>query len=158
MKIEDVRVGMRVIGPRGTCTVSSIYPTTGPHRPDLVRVQYDIDHVYGAEWDVPVENVSIAIPSGAYSALRAILDEALTRASEGKGKDRHANGKPFDEQPIVGLNLSLGSQDGPLFQIMKKCQEASRFYASGERERAENELLDCIVYAAGAVITGRRRE
>lgn len=147
MQIDDVRVGMRVSGPFGDGTVVGL---------DDGIVWY-IAHADGIKyWCTPPE--ILVAGSGAYSSLRSILDEALTRASEGKGKDRHANGKPFDEQPIVSLNLSLWSQDGPLFQIQKKCAEASRFYASGERERAENELLDCIVYAAGAIITGRRRE
>lgn len=145
MKIEDVRVGMQVKTKHGIGVIKRTLVPEG-----LVEVG-----VNGFLYGLCAENISICDD---YATLRTILDEALTRASEGKGKDRHANGKPFDEQPIVTLNLSLGSQDGPLFQIMKKCQEASKFYASGERERAENELLDCIVYAAGAVITGRKRQ
>lgn len=150
MKIEDVRMGMRVKSAYGEGTVESPYmgkyfwvksEEKGDCRTFIFR---------------PDEFSEISVDD--YTHLRTILDEAITRASEGKGKDRHANGKPFDEQPIIGLNLSLGSQDGCLFQIQKKCAEASRFYASGEQERAENELLDCIVYAAGAVITGRKRK
>jgi len=146
MKIEDVRVGMDVNGPFGKGVVVGVRDGT---------VWY-IAHMDGVKYGC-MPSVVMAERHDAYASLRTILDEALSRASEGKGKDRHANGNPFDEQPIVALNLTLSSQDGPLFQIMKKCQEASKFYASGERERAENELLDCIVYAAGAVITGRKR-
>lgn len=146
MKIEDVKVGMRVRMDGASGIVDRIQDNCG------ITVAVVLDG--GHEDHIPLN----FLYEDRYYHLRTILDEALTRASEGKGKDRHANGKPFGEQPIVALNLSLGSQDGPLFQIQKKCAEASRFYASGERERAENELLDCIVYAAGAVITGRRRE
>lgn len=144
MKIEDVLPGMEVKTPSGIGTVEYVAQGT-----PVVRLLLGWK-CFSASSIEPVSNP--------YDTLSSIFNEALHRASEGKGKDRHANGKPFDEQPIVALNLTLSSQDGPLFQIQKKCAEASRFYASGERERAENELLDCIVYAAGAVITGRRRE
>jgi len=144
MKIEDVKVGMLVKTDYGEGTVTG-----------LTGYGFAIVKVGKAQYAMGPSALTEAIPG--YTTLSAILAEALTRASEGKGKDRHANGKPFDEQPIVTLNLTLGSQDGPLFQIQKKCAEASRFYAAGERERAENELLDCIVYAVGAVITGRKR-
>lgn len=96
-------------------------------------------------------------PSGAddpaYSVLRGILDEAYQQAASGKGKERHANGKPWNEQPIakigrmVGIGFNLG-------QVMKKAQEASRM----DDDAACRELLGAIVYAASAIMLIRERE
>lgn len=83
-----------------------------------------------------------------YEPLHDILLEALNQASHGKGKERHANGKPFLRQPI----MEIGRMVGPgynLGQAMKKCQEASRL---PETERKVAELLGAINYIASAVI------
>lgn len=89
----------------------------------------------------------------AYSVLRSILDEAYQQAASGKGKERHANGKPWSDQPIakigrmVGIGFNLG-------QVMKKAQEASRM----DDDAACRELLGAIVYAASAIMLIRERE
>lgn len=82
-----------------------------------------------------------------YSILFTVLWEASDRASHGKGKDRHANNKPFDQQPIVMEGENFGI-NGNLQQIRKKCLECLRL----DYTRARNELLDVIVYAAASVI------
>ena len=38
-----------------------------------------------------------------YDILRSILNEAYDQAATGKGRERHANGKPWDEQPIAEI-------------------------------------------------------
>ncbi len=38
-----------------------------------------------------------------YDCLRHVLALALQQANAGKGKERHANGKPFDRQPIMEI-------------------------------------------------------
>lgn len=82
-----------------------------------------------------------------YTTLRDILNEAYDQAATGKGKERHANDRPWSAQPIaeigrmVGVGFNLG-------QAMKKMQEASRM----EGETAVRELLGAIVYAASAVM------
>lgn len=82
-----------------------------------------------------------------YTTLRDILDEAYDQAATGKGKERHANDRPWSAQPIaeigrmVGVGFNLG-------QAMKKLQEASRM----EGETAVRELLGAIVYAASAIM------
>jgi hypothetical protein len=90
-----------------------------------------------------------------YEPLAAVLAEALEQAQSGKGKERHANDKPFARQPI----LEIGRMVGPGYQIgqaVKKGQEAMRLPTT---ERQVAELLGAINYLAAAVIllrdTGR---
>jgi len=84
-----------------------------------------------------------------YATLTHALDAALAQAASGKGKERHANGKPFDKQPI----MEIGRMVGPGYQIgqaMKKGQEAMGMVSRGERDRAQAELLGAINYMAAA--------
>jgi|LakMenE01Jun11ns_1017448.scaffolds.fasta_scaffold9780845_2 hypothetical protein len=79
--------------------------------------------------------------------LQGVLDLALDQALQGKGAERHGNGKPFDQQPM----LEIGRMVGPGFclgQAMKKAQEASRM----EPEAAKREILGAINYLAGAYL------
>lgn len=89
-------------------------------------------------------------PAG-YEALQAVLDAAMDQAANGKGRERHASGEPFDAQPMatIGRLVGLGF---PLGQACKKAQEAARMAAAGEPARARAELLGAINYLAGAVI------
>lgn len=88
-----------------------------------------------------------------YAILSDILGEAYGQAATGKGKERHANGRPWSAQPIaeigrmVGVGFNLG-------QAMKKLQEASRM----EGETAARELLGAIVYAASAIMLIREKD
>ena len=86
----------------------------------------------------------------AYASLRAILDEAYDQAATGKGRDRHAQGQPFERQPICEIARLVGPAF-PIGQALKKGQEAMRL-PSG---RAEAELLGAINYLAAAVIVMR---
>lgn len=82
-----------------------------------------------------------------YDALAGVLRQAFAQAASGKGRDRHAQGQPFEDQPmqqlirLYGLGFALG-------QAGKKAQEAQRL----PRDRAVHELLGAINYLAGAVI------
>ena len=84
-----------------------------------------------------------------YAALAAALHAAFAQASAGKGRERHANGKPFDTQPImeIGRMVGPGYQTG---QAMKKAQEAMGMLARNEHDRARAELLGAINYLAAA--------
>lgn len=84
----------------------------------------------------------------AYDTLAVVLIDAYKQASEGKGKDRHATNNPFDKQPILEISRMVGV-GGPLFQAMKKCQEATRL-PTVDRQVAE--LLGAINYIAAAII------
>lgn len=84
-----------------------------------------------------------------YMTLAVALTAAYNQAAEGKGKDRHANGKPFDKQPI----MEIARMVGPGYQIgqaMKKGQEAMGMISRGEHDRARAELLGAVNYMAAA--------
>lgn len=87
-----------------------------------------------------------------YDSLRAIYAMALEQAQGGKGKERHANGLPFDQQPIC----QGGRRFGPgclIYQAWKKAHETPALLKMGNgKERAIRELLGVINYAAAAVI------
>ena len=101
-----------------------------------------------AKWEVSVEQLEFIDDVKAddgYDCLRHVLALALEQANAGKGKERHANGKPFDRQPIMEIGRMVGS-GYPLGQAMKKAQESSRL----PPERAKAELLGAINYLAAA--------
>lgn len=82
-----------------------------------------------------------------YSALHEAFDEAVARASKGKGAERHASGEPFEQQPIVTECIALGPAS-LVYQIRKKARECLRM----DRASRRRELLDVMVYAAAAWI------
>lgn len=85
--------------------------------------------------------------SSDYDPLGRVLLLAYEQAASGKGKERHANSKPFNRQPIMEIArmVGIGYQLG---QAMKKAQEASRL----PNERARAELLGAINYLAAAYL------
>jgi hypothetical protein len=92
-----------------------------------------------------------------YTPLRAVLDAAYNQSAHGKGKVRHANAKPFTQQPImeIGRMVGVGYQLG---QAMKKAQEAGGMAQRGELEAARAELLGAIVYLSAAhVLIGEQQ-
>lgn len=82
-----------------------------------------------------------------YEQLAAVLEAAYDQAAKGKGAERHANSKPFHEQPMQDL-IALYGPGFALGQAAKKMQEAQRMNC----DAAERELLGAINYIAGAVI------
>lgn len=97
-----------------------------------------------------------ATASTEYAPLAAILQEAYDQAATGKGKERHARGLPFIDQPI----LEIGRMCGPGFntgQSIKKQQEAMGMLARGHHASAIRELLGAINYAAAAVMLIREQ-
>lgn len=91
-----------------------------------------------------------------YAPLLAILEEAYTQASAGKGRVRHARGRPFDRQPILEIGRMVGSGFA-IGQAMKKAQEARGMEQRGEADAAVRELLGAINYLAAAVIVVREQ-
>lgn len=92
----------------------------------------------------------------AYSALAGVLQAAHDHAANGKGKQRHDNGKSFLEQPSMEIARLVGL-GYPVGQAMKKCREATGMAQRGEYKAAEAELLGAINYAAMAVIALREK-
>lgn len=86
-----------------------------------------------------------------YDSLRDVLTRAYTQAASGKGHERHAVGKPFDQQPMQEL-ISLYGVGFALGQAAKKAQESQRLPACHDVA----ELLGAINYLAGAVIALER--
>lgn len=86
-----------------------------------------------------------------YESLRLVLQRAYNQAAHTKGAERHANSKPFHEQPMQtiaakrGIGFLLGQAD-------KKTEEAQGMLARGETSKAIHELLGAINYIAGAII------
>ena len=93
-----------------------------------------------------ITNRTIEIPEG-YEALAYVLDKALNQAAHGKGKERHATGEPFDQQPICAITRRVGF-GYPLGQAEKKIEESQRL----DTDAAVFELLGAINYLAAAVI------
>lgn len=83
-----------------------------------------------------------------YESLAAVLQRAFDQAAIGKGAARHADARPFHEQPMQTISELLGDHTGLLYQAMKKVQESKRM----KKEPAINELLGAINYLAGAII------
>lgn len=87
-----------------------------------------------------------------YASLHVVLMRAYDQAASGKGKDRHANADPFEDQVMCYLASQIGIA-GPAFQVCKKTIEACRLpYPANV-----NELLGAINYAAGCVIEIERK-
>lgn len=83
-----------------------------------------------------------------YEQLASVLQRAYDQAARGKGKERHANNKPFHKQPMQDL-ISLHGVGFATGQASKKSGEALGLPAL---ERQVAELLGAIVYLSGAVI------
>lgn len=107
----------------------------------------DIGHTV-ATADIPRPATKPRQVAAGYERLAAVLDEALGHASHGKGKERHADAGPFEEQPTVTIGRWLESNHFALGQAIKKARESARL----EPARARHELLGAICYLAAAVI------
>jgi hypothetical protein len=89
----------------------------------------------------------VTLDAAGYDSLAVVLKRAFDQASAGKGRERHANALPFDQQPMqtiagqYGVGFLLG-------QAAKKAQESQSLPAG----RDVAELLGAINYLAGAVI------
>lgn len=80
--------------------------------------------------------------------LRTFLG-ALEQAAYGKGRERHANDRPFTEQPILTMARMLDSDAGLAQQVIKKTIEARSLPSKTARI---NELRGTLVYAAAMIL------
>lgn len=117
-------------------------PIAARHWPWVAMTEFRLpaDHWYYKQQPIELNDYND------YQALRDVLDEAYEQAANGKGKDRHADGKAWLNQPIfeIGRMVGVGFNTG---QAIKKLQESSRM----EPDAAIRELLGAIVYAASAI-------
>lgn len=88
-----------------------------------------------------------ATETAGYEALVRVLERAVLRSSQGKGKERHANGKPYTEQPIMQIGRIVG-EGFAVGQALKKIEESMKMVD----ERAVNERLDAICYLAASIL------
>ncbi|MEN9315464.1 MAG: hypothetical protein RIS35_1857 [Pseudomonadota bacterium] len=116
-------------------------PTDQPHDPPLMWPE-----VEPLTWQTGI------VPLPGYESLFDVLARALEQAQAGKGAQRHAQGQPFDAQPMQSL-IQLYGTGFALGQAAKKAQEAMRLPTT---ERQVAELLGAINYLAGAVIAIER--
>ncbi|MDY8108281.1 hypothetical protein U0C82_03840 [Fulvimarina sp. 2208YS6-2-32] len=86
-----------------------------------------------------------------YEDLCRTLSAAYDQATKGKGSERHADGKPFTDQPIMTITRRRGV-GFPLGQIEKKSDEADGMIRRGEYGAAIRELHGVMVYAAALAI------
>lgn len=86
-----------------------------------------------------------------YRPLQDALNQAYEQSAAGKGKERHANTKPFTQQPIMKITREVGT-GFPLGQAAKKIQESAGMLNRKQRGAAKQEILGAIVYLAAAVI------
>jgi hypothetical protein len=74
--------------------------------------------------------------------------QALSQAQDGKGKERHANDLPFEQQ-LICLATREEGHGFTRGQIRKKIEEVKRLSTV---EAQINEMLSIIVYAAADII------
>jgi hypothetical protein len=86
-----------------------------------------------------------------YRLLASVLNDALNQAQNGKGKERHACGEPFEQQEICHNTRAVGF-GYPLGQARKKAREAKRLLETRGKDAAIAECLGAINYLAAAVI------
>lgn len=116
---------------------------------DTLRAYFTMARVRGMVHELPVIHGDVP----GYGPLARILSLAYDQSAKGKGKERHANARPFEKQPIMEIGRMLGSTcDGEMYQVIKKVQEASNMVARGNTEGAKAELLGAIVYSAAAYL------
>lgn len=103
------------------------------------------------------ETIQMTIPVPGYERLAKVLCAAAEQASEGKGKERHANDLPFDKQPMqtIAADHGVGFITG---QARKKMEEALGMLGRSEHAATIKELLGAINYVAGAVIYVQDRQ
>jgi hypothetical protein len=121
-----------------------------PHVP--ASLQDDSDDLAPIRQD---RTVPVFVREG-YDSLFTVLTKALHQAQDGKGAERHSNGLPFDQQPIIviGQLAGMGFQTG---QAIKKAVEAQGMVKRGDFAAAEREILGAVNYLAAVAIEINRR-
>jgi len=91
------------------------------------------------DWDLTIDD---------YYELENTLDDAYAQAASGKGKERHANDNPYEDQVICQVQRLLKGHPfgGHAYQVIKKTIEAGRLYNLGRKDEAYDEILGAINY------------
>lgn len=83
-----------------------------------------------------------------YEPLANVLDDALNQAQQGKGSERHGQGLPFKDQPIMNIPKLQNSDVGLMYQSIKKLQESQRM----DKDAVVRERLGAINYIAASIL------
>ena len=107
----------------------------------------------GTERDMTADEALAAINDG-YEMLRDEFVAAVEQASGGKGKERHANNQPFDQQPILAITRLLDGHPcaALAYQIIKKTIEAGRLVKLRGTDAAVAETYGVMNYAGAMAI------
>ena len=107
----------------------------------------------GTERDMTADEALAAINDG-YEMLRDEFVAAVEQASGGKGKERHANDQPFDQQPILAITRLLDGHPcaALAYQIIKKTIEAGRLVKLRGTDAAVSETYGVMNYAGAMAI------
>ena len=101
------------------------------------------------------DSVLDIVPVKGYESLQYVLKQAYDQAAVGKGKERHAGGRSFDQQPIQTIPRTIGGiagLGGLTYQINKKSTEATNMAVRGNFDAAQREFLGAINYLAAAYL------
>ena len=132
-----------------------------PHRVDaiaksLIMAGWPLERAEYSEPQEAVDPQLKAFPKFTldedYRSLAGVLVDAYHQAQSGKGKERHANGLAFENQPMQTISGMLGSDKGMAYQACKKIVEATNMQSLPAFER---EILGAINYLAGMIIFNR---
>jgi hypothetical protein len=82
-----------------------------------------------------------------YTKLIKTLMGCYNQAAKGKGKERHANNQPFEEQPIMWIEKYFHSYQ--LGQAVKKIDESQRL----PPQLAIEEIKGAVIYLCAHIIT-----
>lgn len=128
-----------------------IDPNRYPTDHELIVAARDMLRAYMSDEDRPaVEYLFKSFKDhDDYAGLAAVLLGALEQAAYGKGRERHANDLPFEDQPMNAICDILGSPEGMAYQVTKKVAEALKMPTYEQQER---ELFGAINYTAGIII------
>lgn len=101
------------------------------------------------------EGCVVLTPERGYEKLVEVLGAAHHQAAMGKGKERHANEKPFEQQRMLSIARTMKDPAASLaYQVSKKVTEGLQF---DDPARTVVELLGAINYLAGMVILIQER-
>jgi len=89
-----------------------------------------------------------------YEPLAEVLQQALDQSQIGKGKECHANGLPFLDQPIV----TEGRIVGPGFHVGQARKKVLEAMNCDDDDRAICDYLGAIVYIAALVILRQEKK
>lgn len=112
------------------------------------------EKIYLCSKEQNVDNIKSLIDNFAFYIINmypelsypSIYKMAFERASISKGKERHGDDLPIEKQSSIRIAVNMNSINGFIFQVAKKFAEKL------PKDKALNELLDCMVYLALAII------